>query len=279
MKHVCCSSYHLAKALAVLLALQSNVKPIATTDGNSESGRPNDNTGNEESGTTWPVDVSPECAAVMIFGSTAASGVASWVLIQAALPLVSSAWCGASSGFCAAGIKTGSLASWWQSTMPLVAKGGIFSSLQSIAMSSTVGSSATASTVLIGSSLGGAMGASYLKEICSWVDEAAAEGRATKRGTAVLSIHDVVKTGDYVYKQAGEAVEYMTPHIESAAEYVKENLPHAMKAAEDGVAGAWGFLVKSFKGAKDVATEMAEGFEQKWREAMEESERHGNEEL
>jgi hypothetical protein len=63
-------------------------------------------------------------------------------------------------GFSAVGVTKGSFAAWWQSTMPLVAKGSIFAVLQSIAMGGTgaatwtIGGLATAlgaSTELAGS--------------------------------------------------------------------------------------------------------------------------------
>jgi hypothetical protein len=70
-------------------------------------------------------------------------------------------------GFCAPGIAGSSFAAWWQSTIPLVAKGSLFAQLQAMAM----GGGAGVSSTVAGATVGGVLGATYLREICTFVDE------------------------------------------------------------------------------------------------------------
>ena len=69
--------------------------------------------------------VSEHSAAALITCSGALGAVAAAKLSSLLL---------ASLGFTAAGVSGSSFAAWWQSTMPLVAKGSVFAILQSIAM-------------------------------------------------------------------------------------------------------------------------------------------------
>ena len=66
------------------------------------------------------VTVSPKCAASLLTSSAAIGGVAAYAFTPTML---------CTAGFCHAGVAGGSFASWWQSTMPLVVKGSLFSSL------------------------------------------------------------------------------------------------------------------------------------------------------
>ena len=123
----------------------------------------------EESSPSWKeedenVDVSPKCAAILLASGTTI-GVASLGLGYALPPV---ALC--SAGFCATGVASGSFAAWWQSTMPLVAKGSLFAMLQSIAMGG--GGSVSAGLMTGGSLIGASVAASYLRDVCSYVDKA-----------------------------------------------------------------------------------------------------------
>mmetsp|Transcript_14733 Transcript_14733/g.27988 ORF Transcript_14733/g.27988 Transcript_14733/m.27988 type:complete len:354 (-) Transcript_14733:82-1143(-) len=119
--------------------------------------------GSNDSGTCSPeengdITISTKCASVLLVtGTTLGSGVA-YALTPVAI-------CAA--GFCPAGVAGGSFASWWKSTMPLVAKGSLFAQLQALAMG---GVGATAVTVG-GGILGGLSGAMYLSDFCAYVDE------------------------------------------------------------------------------------------------------------
>lgn len=102
--------------------------------------------------------MSPDCAAVVMASSGALGAGAAFVLTPLVLSMA---------GFSAVGPAAGSWAAAWQSTMPLVAQGSLFASLQSTAMAG-VG----ATTLISGSALGGATGVALLTRICSAVDHA-----------------------------------------------------------------------------------------------------------
>lgn len=103
------------------------------------------------------IPVSPECAAVLLVGGGTIGGTTIYMLATPLLAIL---------GFTSTGVAGSSFAAWWQSTMPLIASGGLFATLQSIAMA---GSGPGIITVGAGF-LGGAVSASYLKEVCSVVD-------------------------------------------------------------------------------------------------------------
>ena len=127
------------------------------------------------------VKVSAECAAVLITSSTAMGGAVAYALTPAAI---------CSAGFCSASVSAASFASWWQSTIPLVAKGSMFAALQSAA----VAGSGASITVAVGA-VGGAAGAAYLNSFCGFVDTAAPEsmiGRAA--GASVMAVQHYSKT-------------------------------------------------------------------------------------
>jgi len=103
------------------------------------------------------VEVSPKCAAAVLTSSGALGGAVAYMLTPAAL---------CTAGFCSAGVTGGSFAAWWQSTLPLVVKGSLFSTLQAAAM----GGSSGVSTIVTGGAIGGAIGMQYLTEFCGFVD-------------------------------------------------------------------------------------------------------------
>ena len=75
---------------------------------------------------------SAECVAVMASGA----------VLGATATLVSLPTTACAVGFCSGGVASSSMASWFQSTVPnLVAKGGLFSMLQSMAATGNFGSS------------------------------------------------------------------------------------------------------------------------------------------
>ena len=104
------------------------------------------------------ITISTKCASVLIVAGTTLGAGLTYALTPVAI-------CAA--GFCPAGVAGGSFASWWQSTMPLVAKGSLFAQLQALAMGG-VG----ATTVTVGGGIiGGLAGAAYLSDFCAYVDE------------------------------------------------------------------------------------------------------------
>eukprot|EP00550_Attheya_septentrionalis_P012353 CAMPEP_0198303952 /NCGR_PEP_ID=MMETSP1449-20131203/57151_1 /TAXON_ID=420275 /ORGANISM="Attheya septentrionalis, Strain CCMP2084" /LENGTH=218 /DNA_ID=CAMNT_0044006459 /DNA_START=104 /DNA_END=760 /DNA_ORIENTATION=- len=104
------------------------------------------------------VVVSAKCAAVILASTTTLGAGVAYTLTPAAL---------CTAGFCAPGIAGSSFAAWWQSTIPLVVKGSLFAQLQAMAM----GGIGVSSTVA-GATVGGVLGATYLRDLCSFVDEA-----------------------------------------------------------------------------------------------------------
>lgn len=71
------------------------------------------------------VDVSPECAVVLVTAGSVAGGLASYALVEPLLSLI---------GFAGADVTGATFAVWLQTTMSNVIAGSIFSSLQSITM-------------------------------------------------------------------------------------------------------------------------------------------------
>mmetsp|Transcript_4763 Transcript_4763/g.7245 ORF Transcript_4763/g.7245 Transcript_4763/m.7245 type:complete len:222 (-) Transcript_4763:149-814(-) len=101
-------------------------------------------------------EMSPKCAAVLLAASTSLGATLSYTLTPMAL---------CSAGFCSTGVAANSFASWWQSTMPLVAKGSLFSALQSIV-------TGTGTNMVLPGALGGsAVGLKYMFHLCKFVDE------------------------------------------------------------------------------------------------------------
>ena len=77
------------------------------------------------------VEVSPECAVVLVTGGLVFGGLAAAATISLFSVLFEAV------GFAAIGVEGGSSVASWQSTFPLVEKGSLFSRLQSISMSKT----------------------------------------------------------------------------------------------------------------------------------------------
>eukprot|EP00978_Attheya_sp_CCMP212_P003406 scaffold7018_cov71-Attheya_sp.AAC.1 len=107
------------------------------------------------------VVVSAKCAAVILASTTTLGAGVVFTLTPAAL---------CTAGFCAPGIAGSSFAAWWQSTLLLVAKGSLFVQLQAMAMGG-VGVSST----VAGATVGEVLGATYLRDLCIFVDEADSE--------------------------------------------------------------------------------------------------------
>jgi len=112
-----------------------------------------------EVGKDVEVDISPRCAAVLLSGGALGGAGLAYAVTPAAL---------CTAGFCPAGVSGASFASWWQSTMPLVASGSLFTTLQSVAMGG-VGTKMAVTASMIG----GAWSARYLEDLCAYVDDPA----------------------------------------------------------------------------------------------------------
>mmetsp|Transcript_65278 Transcript_65278/g.76682 ORF Transcript_65278/g.76682 Transcript_65278/m.76682 type:complete len:587 (-) Transcript_65278:5-1765(-) len=150
----------------------ASVVPISTTEGK------NSDTRNDTKDTN--VLVSKECAAVLLVSGTGLGGGLAYALSGPLLAYL---------GFTSIGVASGSLASWWQSTIPLLSSGSLFAALQSIAMGG-----AGAGIVTIGSALGGSAAANHLEEICAIVDDV--EPNSTAEKTIAFMIALVQNTDD-----------------------------------------------------------------------------------
>lgn len=174
------------------------------------------------------VKVSRKCAAVLLSAATTLGGATAYYAVPAAM-------CAA--GFCPVGVASSSIASWWQSTMPLISQGSLFAALQSAAMAG-----AGAHTIISGAVVGGAAGASYLQAICEYVDKTDEE---STQGKAFEVTHSVVTTAI----EAKNAAQQQCSESETCTAVV-----NAAATAKDGVTTAFSSMWNS---ASKAAAEAA----------------------
>jgi len=165
------------------------------------------------------VKISAKCAAVLVTAGTALGAGAAYAFTPVAICSV---------GFCHAGVAGGSFAAWWQSTMPLVASGTLFSQLQALAM----GGVGIGSISVAGGALGGAAGVAYLKDFCAFVDETdpdSAMGLAF--GGSLTAVTTVIKTKEHVKTQCALS-ETCTAAAETGAAMAKAAVTTAIETKE-----------------------------------------------
>ena len=138
--------------------------------------------------------ISPECAVVLLTAGATAGTAASIVLVGPILSLF---------GFTSVGVAHGSFAAWWQSTLPVIKTGSLFASLQSVAMSGV------GSTVLITSSVGGAVAASKLSGFCAMIDEIDPDSQEGKIISSLVVGANNVETVSTFFKE--ELLPKITP--------------------------------------------------------------------
>ncbi|KAK3282760.1 hypothetical protein CYMTET_9519 [Cymbomonas tetramitiformis] len=170
----------------------------------ASSAETNDESADEE------VKVSIECGAVLYIAAGAGGTIAA-TAAASALPLVLCS----TSGFCAVGVAAGSHAARWQATLPLIAKGSVFASLQSIAMGGT-----STGTVLVSGALGALGGASFLRSFCEEID---AVDPDSKTGSLIRGIVEAARVSS------------------NGIETVKLHAEHAMNAAFQAATNTWNF--------------------------------------
>jgi hypothetical protein len=197
------------------------------------------------------VDVSPECAVVLITAGSVGGGLASYVLVAPLLSLI---------GFAGAGVTKGSFAAWWQSTMPNVMAGSIFSSLQSITMGGVP------SVIIISSSIGGAATvASHLRHVCGIIDDVdpkstegkiiysllVAEGKLRTtwehqvKPNLEAGINDVKDTASVAKEKIGTTWEqHVKPNLPS--EETQEKWRSNVKDTKDAFSDTWNAFRKGF---------------------------------
>ena len=149
------------------------------------------------------VFVSPRCARVLLVGGGVMGTAATWTLSRTVLSII---------GFTSTGVASGSFAAWWQSTMTKgIAAGSIFATLQSISMSGV------GQTVLISSSIGGAIAANKIKYVCEQIDKVDTE-----------EISSTVTSGfvqaEYYASQAQEKLQTTWESVSDMKEAVSENI-------------------------------------------------------
>jgi hypothetical protein len=184
--------------VTLILGRESHVVGDASNDINNKINI-NDNDNNKDASTELTVVVSPKCAAVLLVaGTTLGAGVAS-----VAVTLTPAALC--ASGFCSTGVAAGSYAAWWQSTMPLVAKGSLFALLQSITTTASTAGAATG-TILTGAAVGGAASAAYLHDFCVMVDKTDPESElGLVFDTCWFAAQKAGQTKEYLVNQCTES--------------------------------------------------------------------------
>ena len=165
------------------------------------------------------VQMSPKCAAVLITAGTALGAGAAYAFTPAAICSV---------GFCPAGVTGGSFAAWWQSTMPLVASGTLFSQLQALAM----GGVGMGSITVAGGALGGAAGVAYLRDFCVFVDETDPDSMmGIAFGGSLTAVTTAIKTKERLTTECASS-ETCTAATEKGAALAKAAVTTAIETKE-----------------------------------------------
>merc|ERR1712166_1070722 len=137
------------------------------------------------------VSVSPKCAAVILVAGSAVGGTTAYTITPRLL---------SAAGFTSVGVGAKTFASWWQSTMPLVARGSAFSVLQSVAMGGT-----DIATLHIGAAIGRSTTAAYLSntaallnQVCEFVDDADPPSTLGRAVSACVTLARQTKTNEWL---------------------------------------------------------------------------------
>lgn len=166
--------FSILSALLVLLGCIGGSNTVAAATSAGEQQPKDDDDDDNEKG----VNISRNCATVLLVTAGVSAGAISVLTPVAAC----------TAGFCQAGVAGGSFAAWWQSTMPLVAKGSLFAKLQALAMS---GSGMQGISVTAGA-LGGTVAAGYVEEFCAMIDEADPDSATARATAAAVTAYDTV---------------------------------------------------------------------------------------
>jgi hypothetical protein len=175
------------------------------------------------------INISPKCAAVLLAGTGIIAGTGAMLTPTALCSIL---------GFCPTGVAGGSLASWWQSTLPLVSKGSLFAKLQSIAMRGS--GPMTALQTVIGLEIG-FTGVSYINAICKAVDSA--DPYSAKGQLVELTYHTVSTVLETPGKtkelfEASEKFAAGKEVIAYAANAIAQTATDAMKIMEERCASS-----------------------------------------
>jgi Interferon-induced 6-16 family len=133
------------------------------------------------------VEVSRECAGVLLVGGSLAGGGTAFLATGSLLALL---------GFTSTGVAGGSFAAWWQSSMPMISSGSVFATLQSIAMAG-----AGSGTVALGGMAGALPAAKFMKQVCAKVDTVEPDSAAAAAvALAVATVEKVDSTKAWASK-------------------------------------------------------------------------------
>jgi len=191
--------------------------------------------------------VSADCAALILTCSGLLGAASANALVGLMLRLV---------GFTAAGVAKGSLAAWWQSTMPLVSAGSVFAKLTSIAMS-PAGAGAAGTTVGGIFGVGGGAAAVGFSDVCTRVDEEVAQqsvvGVTLQANTRVVQA--ALSSAQVATKAAKDVYDAIPPPVKEAAKQVAKQAQATVKSATATSIDAAG---KAYEAAANKASEAAE---------------------
>ena len=139
------------------------------------------------------VVVSPKCATVLLVGCGVVGAAAAATVLPAVLYII---------GFSSEGVLAGSFAASWQAVMPIIARGSLFSLLQSTAAGG-MGSAALISSAVIGSTAGVLL----LEKTCPAIDKIPA-------GSVEQSLVDTIAN---MYALGTKVAPNVIPPVPSAA--------------------------------------------------------------
>ena len=173
------------------------------------------------------VQVSRECAVVLVTGGLIVGGVAvaaTEALVGMLLNVI---------GFASIGVASGSTAAWWQSTFPLVKAGSTFAKLQSITMSE-----AGFGFVPVGAAVGGAVAVAKIDDLCSSLDDVDSE---SWEGKALSTLALLVSNVEDEVKKGGEEAKKLLVSVNEKYDLVKKKVEQAghVVSKEVGQGGQW----------------------------------------
>jgi len=192
--------------------------------------------------TTDHIAISDQCAAVLLVSGSAIGAGLAYAITPVAL---------CSAGFCSVGVTGSSFAAWWQSTLPLIVKGGFFAKLQAVAMAG-----AGAKVTVTAAAVGGAVSATYLKDVCAFIDEADPKSKMGLASAASLStVTAAIQVKNGIQSQCASSASCTAASAAGAAtvEYVSSTWDHFTQSASNFVSDTYlNFKISSLK--KEIET-------------------------
>lgn len=149
------------------------------------------------------VEISSECAAVLLVGGSAVGGISATTLLPQLLSML---------GFASSvGVSSDSVAAWWKSILGSVPAGSLFATLQSITMAG-----GGVGTLVSGAELGGSVNAAHVRTLCHKVDTIDPNSPAAQ----ILSkLVDGVRISSVATNQAKEWADYVSNDVLQSERY------------------------------------------------------------